>query len=208
MRNGLFLICAVVLVSCDRGAPSQVESDMNPTPSTCGNGIVEPPERCDDGNLVADDGCHDCDVTPFCGNGVVEIGEECDDGNRASADRCHECRFTFECGDGVVDEMSGEECDDGNRFSNDLCNNECKRNCVMPPVESIGDCSNGPFVCDEHMLCYRHAITALIEYDYLICMERAEDDIVCAPRREEALIEASDMIERERFDCLEFYRCP
>lgn len=58
------------------------------------------------------------------------------------------------------------------------------------------------------MLCYRIAVMALIEYNHLICVERAEDDIVCGPRRAEALVEADDMIERERIDCLRFYECP
>ena len=54
----------------------------------CGNGVVEPPEVCDDGNLVDGDGC-DSNCTPTgCGNGIVTAGEECDDGNRISGDCC------------------------------------------------------------------------------------------------------------------------
>jgi cysteine-rich repeat protein len=56
--------------------------------ATCGNGIVEPPELCDDGNLVDGDGC-DSNCTPTgCGNGIVTAGEECDDGNTVSGDCC------------------------------------------------------------------------------------------------------------------------
>jgi cysteine-rich repeat protein len=66
--------------------------------TTCGNGIVEHPELCDDGCLagvpnvceVADDGdgC-DSNCTPTgCGNGVVTAGETCDDGNLADGDCC------------------------------------------------------------------------------------------------------------------------
>src|SRR5262245_7312456 len=55
---------------------------------TCGNHVVEPPEVCDDGNLVSGDGC-DANCTPTgCGNGVVTAGEECDDGNQVSGDCC------------------------------------------------------------------------------------------------------------------------
>ena len=52
----------------------------------CGNGIVEDPEVCDDGNQVDGDGCEaDCTITPaVCGNGVVEMGEACDDGNQVN----------------------------------------------------------------------------------------------------------------------------
>jgi cysteine-rich repeat protein len=54
----------------------------------CGNGVVEPPELCDDGNLVDGDGC-DSNCTPTgCGNGIVTAGEECDDGNLVSGDCC------------------------------------------------------------------------------------------------------------------------
>jgi cysteine-rich repeat protein len=55
---------------------------------TCGNGQVEPPERCDDGNLIDGDGC-DSNCTPTgCGNGIITAGEECDDGNLVSGDCC------------------------------------------------------------------------------------------------------------------------
>jgi len=49
----------------------------------CGNGMVEDPEVCDDGNNVDGDGCEaDCTFTPpECGNGQIEGDEACDDGN-------------------------------------------------------------------------------------------------------------------------------
>jgi cysteine-rich repeat protein len=59
-------------------------ADQVPTPDqVCGNGMVEEPEVCDDGNQVNGDGCEaDCTITPAeCGNGKVEGDEECDDGN-------------------------------------------------------------------------------------------------------------------------------
>jgi cysteine-rich repeat protein len=56
--------------------------------AACGDGAVDPPELCDDANLVDGDGC-DSNCTPTtCGNGVVTTGEECDDGNVASGDCC------------------------------------------------------------------------------------------------------------------------
>jgi cysteine-rich repeat protein len=56
--------------------------------AVCGNGALDPPEACDDGNLVDGDGC-DSNCTPTrCGNGVVSAGEECDDGNAVSGDCC------------------------------------------------------------------------------------------------------------------------
>lgn len=49
----------------------------------CGNGRVDPGERCDDENTAPNDGCSaDCLSDETCGNGVVDFvkREECDDG--------------------------------------------------------------------------------------------------------------------------------
>ena len=79
--------------------------DPNGLKVLCGNGKVEGPEGCDDGNNVAADGCSsgckvesgwDCKVysplenksycsrqineNSFCGDGVVQGTEQCDDG--------------------------------------------------------------------------------------------------------------------------------
>lgn len=56
--------------------------------SVCGDGIVNGPETCDDGNTNNGDGCNSgcfweaAPVTPVavCGNGTVETGETCDRG--------------------------------------------------------------------------------------------------------------------------------
>jgi cysteine-rich repeat protein len=81
--------------------------------SVCGDGVLDPSERCDDGNLVDGDGC-DSNCTPTgCGNGIRTAGEECDDANTADGDGCSAtCRgegasACAECADadanGVVD---------------------------------------------------------------------------------------------------------
>lgn len=60
-------------------------------PAGCGNGELEPEERCDDGNTVAGDGCAaDCLSNETCGDGFVDRnrGEECDDGNSRGRDGC------------------------------------------------------------------------------------------------------------------------
>jgi len=68
----------------------------------CGNGVVEDGEQCDDGNVVAGDGCDElCKIEPpatptkpVCGNGVKEDGEQCDDGNTRNLDGCDaHCRI-------------------------------------------------------------------------------------------------------------------
>ncbi len=65
----------------------------------CGDGVVQPPELCDDGNTKSGDGCDDrCSVepgfscqgamsacAPVCGDGTVVAPEECDGADVAGA---------------------------------------------------------------------------------------------------------------------------
>jgi fibro-slime domain-containing protein len=70
--------------------------------TTCGNKVVERGEQCDDGNLLAFDGCYKCKAEPSCKDGV--------------------CKSV--CGDGQ--RYDDEECDDGNNRDNDGCSSTCK----------------------------------------------------------------------------------
>ena len=55
----------------------------------CGNGLLTPPEECDDGNIAGGDGCSAiCTIEGTCGNGTAESGEACDDGNTSNGDCC------------------------------------------------------------------------------------------------------------------------
>ncbi|MBK7147057.1 MAG: hypothetical protein IPH76_18390 [Xanthomonadales bacterium] len=56
----------------------------------CGNTLTEPPEQCDDGNAVSNDGCSAVCTLEGCGDGWVHtgIGEQCDDGNTINSDGC------------------------------------------------------------------------------------------------------------------------
>ena len=115
----------------------------------CGNGFVEPPEVCDDGNEEANDGCADCQIEPgwacdslesvceeTCGDGDADDFEECEDGNLDDDDGCSSsCRLEegWDCspnegvvescdptiGDGLL--VGAEECDDGNTNDDDGC---------------------------------------------------------------------------------------
>jgi ELWxxDGT repeat protein/cysteine-rich repeat protein len=82
--------------------------------ATCGNGVVDPGEECDDGN---GDNTDDCTTTchfNVCGDGFVHAGvEDCDDGNTADGDCCSStCTF----------EANGASCpDDGDPCSADTC---------------------------------------------------------------------------------------
>jgi cysteine-rich repeat protein len=54
----------------------------------CGDGILDPGEACDDGNVVASDTCTaDCRFAT-CGDGIVALTESCDDGNVEDGDTC------------------------------------------------------------------------------------------------------------------------
>src|SRR5205085_3392368 len=55
-----------------------------------GNGLVEPPETCDDGNIIDRDGCSAQCHTEICGDSVINNRgrESCDDGNTTAGDGC------------------------------------------------------------------------------------------------------------------------
>ena len=91
---------------------------------TCGDGVVQSGEECDDGNEVDTDSCTSTCRHQRCGDGVVQPGEECDDGNDVDFDACsNTCRGAV-CGDGVL--QTGEACDDGNRDDADACPTTCE----------------------------------------------------------------------------------
>ncbi len=93
-------------------------------PPLCGNGMPDPGEACDDGNLVDGDGC-DSNCTPTgCGNGIVTTGEQCDDGNLVDGDGCDSNCTRTGCGNGIV--TGGEQCDDGNTLDGDGCSATCR----------------------------------------------------------------------------------
>lgn len=153
--------------------PPQREAGVTSTSSSateavvrCGDGAVASLEQCDDGNLVAGDGCSErcrvelgkkCDGEPSvcvdteCGDGLVEGAERCDDGNTSPFDGCSatcqnelDCEgaaCTSVCGDGLV---LDEECDDGNTVSGDGCSAECQVeagfNCSSPCEQVNGQC--------------------------------------------------------------------
>ena len=72
----------------DAAAPDEgVEAADALVQPACGNGQVELEEACDDGNLVAGDGCDEMCAVEACGNAVVDEGEDCDDAN-PDCDRC------------------------------------------------------------------------------------------------------------------------
>jgi cysteine-rich repeat protein len=103
------------------------KQDVCIDPGGCGDGVIDPGEVCDDGNIMDGDGCSaDCHSDETCGNGIIDKHssnpEECDDGklNGTTDDICDITCHKF-CGDGIVDQSKGEQCDPGAMDSAD-CN--------------------------------------------------------------------------------------
>jgi cysteine-rich repeat protein len=80
---------------------------------SCGDGILNLGEQCDDGvanSNTLPDACRlDC-FFPTCGDNVTDTGEGCDDGNFADADGCEADCSLPGCSNGIVD--PGEVCFD------------------------------------------------------------------------------------------------
>jgi len=129
---------------------------------TCGNGVQELSEECDDGNLDIADGCSQtCTVetnwtctgfpsvcTPICGDEIIKPPfETCDDGNSESGDGC-DATCQIETGwsclwapPSVCSEDCGT-CDDGGTSGGDGCDASCQ-------LESGWMCGGMPSVCGE-----------------------------------------------------------
>lgn len=121
--------------------PAPWEGTPVPPPTqTCGNGVTEGTETCDDNNTNNGDGCSaTCQIevpSAVCGNGTVETGETCDDSNTANGDGCSStCQTEVPaCGDGNID--AGETCDDSNTANGDGCSSTCQ-NEAAPVLTTI-----------------------------------------------------------------------
>lgn len=115
---------------------------------TCGNGVLDDGEECDDGN---DDNLDDCTSMcrfPKCGDGIVQQNEDCDDGNLDDSDSCRsDCRVPA-CGDGHLD--TKEECDDGNLDDSDSCTSDCLMAvCGDGHLSLMEECDDGNDVDDD-----------------------------------------------------------
>jgi cysteine-rich repeat protein len=147
------------------GCTAQCKLDLSDC-STCGDGLLDGSETCDDGGTDPEDGCGaDCRMEPgwvcngepsqcnfTCGNGQLDEGETCDDGNMAGGDGCSascaeeqgwDCQGVPTtciplCGDGLL--VGSEECDDGNGQDGDGCSTHCQ-------TEHGYTCTGEPSVC-------------------------------------------------------------
>ena len=135
----------------DPGSGRIIKIELREREGTCGDGIVQLGEDCDDGNTVSCDGCSaDCRAETGCGDGVRCGTEACDDGNTDNCDGCS-AGCTVEvgqhCGDGTVNAACGEECDPPGA----TCTAECKRipRCGDGVKDANEECDDGNTVsCD------------------------------------------------------------
>src|SRR5262249_35083017 len=80
-------------------------ADLFARDRTCGNGVMEGIEQCDDGANVGGDGCDaNCTVTA-CGHGQVSAAGACDTGADTGTAGCcsASCTLAEAAGDGVCD---------------------------------------------------------------------------------------------------------
>ncbi|HEX7500322.1 MAG TPA: DUF4215 domain-containing protein, partial [Polyangia bacterium] len=91
-------------VTINTAIPDANLSVDRPGGGTCGDGVIERNEDCDDGNTISGDGCsricqvesnwncpkegQPCENLAKCGNGKLTSDETCDDGNTESGDGC------------------------------------------------------------------------------------------------------------------------
>ncbi|UCC30026.1 MAG: right-handed parallel beta-helix repeat-containing protein [Phycisphaerales bacterium] len=114
--------------------------------SSCGNGVVDPAEECDDAgeSEVCD---LDCTIAE-CGDDTLNVTayEACDDGNTSDCDGCRGNCSAVEgtCGDGILD-LVCEECDDGNTAHGDGCDENCILEvCGNGILQFNEECDDGP----------------------------------------------------------------
>lgn len=97
--------------STDVDPDADTDADSDVISTTCGDGIVDEGESCDQGDANADapDACRTTCQSPTCGDGIVDTGEACDDGNAIANDFCSDtCEQTTGTLCGVC--SSDEEC--------------------------------------------------------------------------------------------------
>jgi len=132
----------------DGNSATDTSSTTTPPPS-CGDGMLDPDEACDDGpgNGPTQPCTPTCAVN-ICGDGFpLDPGEACDDGDLDDADECrNDCTLPPACGNNMPDES--EQCDDGNRVDTDGCiackKAVCGDGFVQQNVESCDDGAESP----------------------------------------------------------------
>ena len=171
-------------VLIDRGQLVEAFVQLMERPAECGNGRLEGDETCDDGNMIAGDGCDDlCRDEPHRRDaGIdasveagIDVGHPVDVGFDAGRDAGVDAHSddagdvdgldaepaeaavdsgVATCGDGVVD--VNEACDDGGRAISDGCSDLCQ---IEP----------GYLCAGTRSICRMIASTALVDHAAAHC---------------------------------------
>jgi cysteine-rich repeat protein len=151
----------------DAADGSETGDDTTTLPG-CGDGVEQVGEECDDGNVVAGDGCSAICSVERCGDGVVQLasGEECEPaltlgvgcdaiGFATGTLGCDAtCRFDVSgcvaagCGNGVLE--ASEACDDSGVLDGDGCSAVCLLERCVRGADADGD---GTDDCDDSEDC-------------------------------------------------------
>lgn len=122
----------LILIDIPRAdAEIRVRYEQHCVRPSCGNGLLEPGEACDDGNQDEFDGCLSGCRLAHCGDGFVRSdgSEACDDGNRFNGDGCNALCQIEACGNGVIEGL--EQCDAG-PLASDVLPDTCRTDCTLP----------------------------------------------------------------------------
>lgn len=173
------------------------DTDVDPSvPVSCGDGLLDFDEQCDDGDDDDTDECTTQCKHAFCGDGFVHVGEEgCDGG-----DNCTDaCTVAF-CGDGFV--TAPEQCDDANGDNFDACSSNCQLHCgdgLWQPEMEECDPSAEAFAAYEGLCaddcripsCFRALNTVAVDIDESIwfddCAKAVGDQVALLVRDDQGV---------------------
>jgi hypothetical protein len=134
--GGVCPVCTTTGAMCQQGSDcaSGVCTNNMCTAPSCGDGVQQAGEGCDDGNQSNADDCPDDGANggtcqpALCGDGFVDAQgpstEACDGDGAGTAGETAACDTNCTlaaCGDGTLNTTAGEGCDDGDQNNADDC---------------------------------------------------------------------------------------
>jgi len=141
----VLLIVLTTSVYAPLPTPPPSPGDSGSSSQSCGNGITEGTEQCDDANTDNTDACVSC-VAAFCRDGFTQTGvEQCDDGNTVNEDACTNTCKTPTCSDDIQNQgETGVDC--GGSCPNACQTSGSSSSGLPPPPPPPGDfayCGDG-----------------------------------------------------------------